>query len=142
MRARANVSANADPPSRSAAAAARIGDPLDRTARMRLGHAPHVDDDVAMKIARQLHAVAVHVLRIITIFAAMEDDDFVPRAGERTHDVRARESSPADDDDLHLGGEHAVFFRNLDDGAAFRIDHENSRPNPVGCGESDCPAVG
>jgi len=92
---------------------------LHQRLRMLLGHAPHVDDDIAVQSRRELHAIGMDVARVGAAAAAMHDDDLVLR--EQPNDVRPDEMSPADDDDSHFVMKSSHAPRSIDPAAVRRM---------------------
>ena len=53
--------------------------------------------------------------RVAGALAAVKDGDVVTGVGKRSNDMRADETRPADDQNVHLRGEHAELLRDIGD---------------------------
>jgi len=84
---------------------------------MLLGHAPHIDHQIGAQIAWQVRSITVDMAnaRVAGALAAMKDGDVVTGVGKRSYDMRADEARPADDQNVHLRGEHAELLRDIGD---------------------------
>ena len=99
---------------------------------------------VACAAYRRLLIVAAAVASLLVLgvgatAAAMQDDDLVLR--KQSHDMRTDEVRAADDDDAHLRGAHAEFFRHVGDRCNRPVEMLAGQVEPQVLGEA-VPAWG